>query len=141
MITPWRKFGDAGETRAVEYLEAKGYKLLERNWTASHHEVDIIMQDGAWLVLVEVKTRTSDTFADPMRAITSEKIWNLLEAAKAYRHTHPETYSLLVRIDAVCIVGRDLAQIEHYIDPYRRRIMNRTPYRDHYRKVRKPTSW
>lgn len=136
MITPKRIFGNAGEDVAAEYLQSLGYTLLERNWTAAHHEVDIIMQDGEWLVMVEVKTRKDDTFADPIKAIDDIKLWNLLEAAKAYRKDHPATYDLLVRIDAVCIVGEHCEKVEHYIDPFRRRIQSKAPWRAHYRRQR-----
>lgn len=136
MITELRKYGDTGEDVATDYLLRKGYRLLERNWTAAHHEVDIIMQDGDWLVMVEVKTRRSDRFADPIRAIDDEKLWNLLEAAKAYRQQHPDTYKLNVRIDAVCIVGAHCESIEHLIDPFRRRIQDKAPWRSHYRRQR-----
>ncbi len=136
MITAKRKFGDVGEDAATEYLQNLGYTLLERNWTSGHHEVDIIMQDGEWLVMVEVKTRKNDTFSDPMRAIDDIKLWNLLEAAKAYRKEHPDTYDLIVRIDAVCIVGEHCEKVEHYIDPFRRRIQDKAPWRAHYRRQR-----
>lgn len=136
MITPKRIFGNAGEDVAAEYLQSLGYTLLERNWTAAHHEVDIIMQDGEWLVMVEVKTRKDDSFADPIKAIDDIKLWNLLEAAKAYRKDHPATYDLLVRIDAVCIVGEHCEKVEHYIDPFRRRIQSKAPWRAHYRRQR-----
>lgn len=136
MITERRKYGDRGEDVATEYLQRKGYKLLARNWTAGHHEVDIIMQDGEWLVMVEVKTRKSDQYADPIRAIDDEKLWNLLEAAKEYRQQHPDTYKLLVRIDSVCIVGENCERVEHLVDPFRRRIQHKTPWLSHYRKQR-----
>lgn len=136
MITAKRKFGDIGEDVATTYLQNLGYTLLERNWTAGHHEVDIIMQDGEWLVMVEVKTRKDAGFADPIRAIDDVKLWNLLEAAKAYRREHPETYKLLIRIDAVCIIGEHCENVEHYIDPFRRRIQEKTPWRAHYRSQR-----
>lgn len=160
MITEKRKFGNAGEDLAVEYLTEKGYSLLGRNVQLSHHEVDIVMRDGNWLVFVEVKTRCSDWFCDPMRAVDNEKLWNLLEAAKIYRHEHPECYRMDFRIDVVCIVGEVASRtscssssssssrtsdtsptgtyrLEHYENPFWRRIRNGLPWRSHYRKLRK----
>lgn len=153
MITEKRRFGNAGEDLAVEYLTKKGYSLLGRNVQLSHHEVDIVMRDGNWLVFVEVKTRRSDWFCDPMRAVDDEKLWNLLEAAKIYRHEHPECYRMDFRIDVVCIVGNVTGgastsnssdtngsggcRIEHYENPFRSRIRNGLPWRSHYRKLRK----
>ncbi len=51
--------GNWGENIAKEYLERKGYTILETNWRFKHKEVDLIVfKDG--VVGVEVKTRTSN---------------------------------------------------------------------------------
>lgn len=163
MITEKRKFGNAGEELAVRYLLEKGYSLLGRNVQQSHHEVDIVMRDGKTLVFVEVKTRRTDVFCDPMRAVDDEKLWNLLEAAKLYRHEHPECYGLDFRIDVVCVVGRVPAigsgeagissnssdssissgtrenrsyKLEYYENPFWKRIQEGKPWRTHYRRMR-----
>ena len=104
MITEKKKLGNAGEELAAKYLMEKGYVLLGRNVQMSHHEVDIVMRDGNCLVFVEVKTRRSDWFVDPIRAVDDEKLWNLLEAAKMYKRDHPECYRMEFRIDVVCVV-------------------------------------
>lgn len=164
MITEKKKLGNAGEELAAMYLMEKGYVLLGRNVQMSHHEVDIVMRDCNCLVFVEVKTRRSDWFVDPIRAVDDEKLWNLLEAAKMYKREHPECYRMEFRIDVVCVVGdanRDDMQfcgqtqgeetnknrmgynsipacrIEHYISPFERRILAGTPWKAHYRKLRK----
>lgn len=88
-----------------------------------------------------------------MRAVDDEKLWNLLEAAKIYRYEHPECYRMDFRIDVVCIVGNVTGgastssssdtndaggcRIEHYENPFWRRIRNGLPWRSHYRKLRK----
>lgn len=124
----------------MEYLLEKGYSLLGRNVQLSHHEVDIVMRDGKTLVFVEVKTRRSDVFCDPMRAVDDEKLWNLMEAAKLYRHEHPECYGLDFRVDVVCVVGRVLDsgsyRLEHYENPFWKRIQEGKPWRTHYRRMR-----
>lgn len=151
MITEKKKLGNAGEELAARYLQGKGYVLLERNVQAGHHEVDVVMREGNCLVFVEVKTRRSDRFCDPMRAVDDEKLWNLLEAAKMYKREHPECYRMDFRIDTVCIVGDVLAadvstsigcpadyglRLEHYENPFQRRIQNGLPWKKHYRKMR-----
>ena len=139
MITERKKLGNAGEELAARFLMEKGYVLLGRNVQMSHHEVDIVMRDGNCLVFVEVKTRRSDWFVDPIRAVDDEKLWNLLEAAKMYKHEHPECYRMEFRIDVVCVVGdvQTCSQVEHYISPFERRILAGTPWKAHYRKLRK----
>ena len=52
--------GEAGERLAERFLKKKGYRLVERNWRRKAGEVDLLMQDGEVLVVVEVKSRASD---------------------------------------------------------------------------------
>lgn len=140
MITEKKKLGDAGEELAARYLMEKGYILLGRNVQLSHHEVDIVMRDGNSLVFVEVKTRRNDWFVDPIRAVDDEKLWNLLEAAKMYKREHSECYRMDFRIDVVCVVGDALShrgyRMEHYENPFMKRIQEGRPWKTHYRRLR-----
>ena len=67
------ELGEIGEEMAVEYLLDKGYIILERNYRFDRAEVDIIAQDNEQIVIVEVKTRTSDFFGDPQSLYRLEK--------------------------------------------------------------------
>lgn len=72
-----REIGDLGERIAARYLQARGWKLLYRNFRAPKGgEVDLVMRGGDGLdllVFVEVKTRTRRDFGRPMRAVNAEK--------------------------------------------------------------------
>ena len=59
------ELGTWGETLAAEYLEKKGYQILERDWKSGHRDLDIIAMDGDTMVIVEVKTRRNRLFTDP----------------------------------------------------------------------------
>ena len=50
--------GAFGEEVAVDYLEAAGYDIIERNAVCGGNEIDIIAIDMKYVVFVEVKTRT-----------------------------------------------------------------------------------
>ena len=54
-----------GEALAVAHLKARGYEILERNYRAVRGEIDLIAQDGDFIVFVEVKTRRSLKFGLP----------------------------------------------------------------------------
>jgi putative endonuclease len=56
MKTNRQKLGTVGEDMAVEYLQKKGYKIIERNFRHYQYELDIICQDKKELVIVEVKS-------------------------------------------------------------------------------------
>ncbi len=50
--------GSVGERLAAEYLISQGYVVRERNWRyANIGEIDIVAEDGATIVFVEVRTR------------------------------------------------------------------------------------
>ena len=64
------ELGQAGETAATQYLLERDYHILERNWRAHPHEVDIIADDFGEIVFVEVKTRRTDRWESPEAALT-----------------------------------------------------------------------
>ena len=78
------KLGEQGESMAAEYLTSKGYVILERNWLRKRKEVDIIAMDGETLVMVEVKTRSTQIFGEPEEFVGIQKQKNLIEAANMY---------------------------------------------------------
>ena len=53
------ELGKWGENLAAEYLQDKGYEILERDWKSGHHDLDIVAKEDDTLVVVEVKTRRS----------------------------------------------------------------------------------
>jgi len=76
--------GKTGENIAASHLQRKGYRILARNWRFNRDEIDIIAIDGDWLVIVEVKTRTSAWFGEPEMAVTNAKQKALVRAAEGY---------------------------------------------------------
>ncbi|HIL58830.1 MAG TPA: YraN family protein, partial [Rhodothermales bacterium] len=62
------ELGQKGEALAADYLEAKGYRLLDRNYRFEREEVDLVMfeptpaNDGGEIVFVEVKARRGTGF-------------------------------------------------------------------------------
>ena len=76
--------GKNGENVAANYLLRNGYVILERNWRYNRDEIDIIARDQEWLVIVEVKTRTSAWFGEPETSVTPSKQRSLVRAAEGY---------------------------------------------------------
>jgi putative endonuclease len=71
---PRHDLGRRGEAAAAKYLRRCGYKILYRNFRASHGgEVDLVCRDHDTLVFVEVKTRRSAAFGTPAEAVTTPK--------------------------------------------------------------------
>lgn len=110
--------GKYGEDLAVEFLKKKKYKILERNFKKRYGEIDIVAiassQKVPTLVFVEVKTRTTFEFGDPLEAITPWKLRSVVKTAEFYKLCHSNLPELM-RIDAVCIIlnGKKAEKIEH----------------------------
>lgn len=84
MAAQHNQLGKKGERIARKMLEEKGYQILETNWRNEKDEIDIIAMDGDELVIVEVKTRSSDYFGMPEDAVGYQKEAFLVRATEAY---------------------------------------------------------
>lgn len=104
--------GKCGEDIAAEYLEAKGYEVLDRNWRSGHKELDLVARQGDTLVVVEVKTRRNAEYGDAQDAVDDRKIRRIVSAADAY--VRLKRIDLDVRFDIVTITGENgTNSIEH----------------------------
>ncbi|HEY6875105.1 MAG TPA: YraN family protein [Candidatus Dormibacteraeota bacterium] len=77
--------GRAGEKAAAEFLTARGYEVVGAGFAARRGEIDLICRRGSELVIVEVKTRSSDAFGTPAEAVGLGKRRALMAAAAEYR--------------------------------------------------------
>ncbi|MBS1511503.1 MAG: YraN family protein [Bacteroidetes bacterium] len=96
--------GAAGENLAVHYFTAKGFDILHQNWRHSHWEVDIIAAKESILHFIEVKTRRTKTYGHPEEAVSKQKIRNLMNAADAYLHQHPQWKKIQFDVLAITLV-------------------------------------
>ena len=76
--------GIEAERLARLYLEKRGLKCLECNYSCKMGELDLIMLDGKYRVFVEVRKRRYDTFGSGLESITPHKIRCLYRAATHY---------------------------------------------------------
>jgi len=98
-----KETGVLGEDLATEFLRARGYEILERNWRPGRWgEIDVIAREGDVLVFVEVRTRSGAARVSPQESIDSHKLRVLRRTAQLYSKLHPE-YSSALRIDLVAI--------------------------------------
>lgn len=109
--------GISGEKIALEFLRNIGYEILETNWRFGSDEIDIIAKDDKCIVIVEVKTRSTNFFGEPEIAVTKQKQKFLIRAAQNYiiqKNINEET-----RFDIIAIVAKpDKADIHHIKDAF-----------------------
>ena len=112
-----KQFGKLGEDIAAGYLERKGYKILERNYTYARVEVDVVCEYNNEIIFVEVKTRTSDQMAYPEQAVGKAKQKNIRLAAESFLEENQITSS--VRFDIIAVVKNESKfEIEHFEDAF-----------------------
>lgn len=108
-----KELGERGEAIAAEHLVASGYRLVMSNFKVPlgrnarkaliSGEIDIIALDGDVLCFVEVKTRSSDEFAEPSAAVNLRKQRQIIRAARLYRRIFGIKENVF-RYDVVSIV-------------------------------------
>ena len=109
-----RHTGESLEGRAACFLADKGLILIERNYRCRLGEIDLIMQDGDYLVFVEVRYRTDDQFVNPIASINFRKQQKVLRTAQVYLQHHQLTDKVPCRIDVIGITRTNDSNALHY---------------------------
>ena len=114
------ELGKWGEEMAAEYLQQKGYRIIERDWRSGARDIDIIAQapDRSTLVFVEVKTRKSEVLMLAADAVNPTKARNI--ALSANNYVKMCRVDALLRFDIITIVGTNAQnmKLEHIIDAF-----------------------
>jgi putative endonuclease len=79
--------GESAEEKAARFLAGQGLAILARNYRTRFGEIDLVARDGATLVFVEVRLRSSDAFGDAADSVTAAKCRRLASAARHYLST------------------------------------------------------
>jgi putative endonuclease len=108
------ELGVAGEKTAENFLKEKGYEILATNWRFGSDEIDIIAKHNGFLVIVEVKTRSTNAFGEPEIAVTKQKQKFLIRATQNYilqKNINEEC-----RFDIIAIISKNGKNIIHHIE-------------------------
>lgn len=109
-----RQTGSTYEQIAAEYLEKQGMKILERNFRRGRNgEIDIIGEDGKYLVFVEVKYRSGTEKGSAVEAVTPAKQKMICSVADYYRYLHQYDDNTWVRYDVIAIQGEEITWISN----------------------------
>ncbi len=80
--------GTFGEDCAAGFLLDAGFAIVERNFRTPYGEIDIIAEDGTYIVFVEVKARASGRYGLPREAVTPVKRRRIVRTAMIYLSQH-----------------------------------------------------
>ena len=106
--------GQAGEDRALAYLQERGMTLAERNFRCKGGELDLVMRDRDTCVFVEVRKRAGADYGGAAASITPRKQRRLIVAAQVYlqRYRMPPP----CRFDIVAIDGKQISWLKNAIE-------------------------
>lgn len=113
-----KRVGYFGEDLAAQFLCARHYEIVARNWSCMAGEADIVARDGESLVFVEVKTRTNIEKGLPSDAVDERKRRKYEKIATLFTE-RLQVDSLDVRFDVISVLlGDGTALIRHHIDAF-----------------------
>ena len=111
-------YGKKGEIISANYLKKQKYKIIEMNYKNKIGEIDIIAKDKDYLVFIEIKTRYSKMFGDPLEAIDEEKQFKIRNVATMYLMKNKLLDKVPIRFDAISILGDEDQDIRHIKDAF-----------------------
>ena len=99
-----KQLGDNSEAMAQNYLEQRGYRLVQKNFRCKTGEIDLIMQKGDMLIFAEVRSKTSSRYGEPLDTVNKTKQDKIKKAAAYYLYTHPKLADCYCRFDVLSVL-------------------------------------
>lgn len=96
-----RRIGSFYEAKAAEYLERQGLHILVRNYRCKAGEIDLIARDGAYIVFVEVKYRSTEISGNPLEAVDRAKQRTISRVAEFFLLRRYGSMEIPCRFDVV----------------------------------------
>jgi len=111
--------GRRGEDMAHRFLRKQGFQVVARNYRprSGAGEIDLVAWDGGTLVFVEVKSRRTDEFGAPERAVDRDKREALVLTAREYTRRARLDWEA-VRFDIVSVVFSKPPSLAHTRDAF-----------------------
>ena len=109
-----KQTGDAFEQQARRWLERKGLRFVAANVRGRGGEIDLIMQDGATTVFIEVRYRTSARYGGATASVTRGKQLKLLHTARLWLARHNGSFDTVdCRFDVVAFTGSKIEWLKN----------------------------
>lgn len=95
--------GNNGECRASDYLQSRGYEIVERNWRTRTGEIDIIARKTDALIFVEVKTLPNGNADMLARELDLRKQKRIIKTSKRFLTNNRKYSNSYIRFDVIII--------------------------------------
>lgn len=100
--------GAAAEERVVHFLEARGFRVVDRNFKTKLGEIDVVAVKGRALHFVEVRSRASSRFLHPAESVDARKQAKLRRTAELYLARWKGATPAEVCFDVAAVVGDEI---------------------------------
>ena len=110
-----KKVGDKGEDLAADFLLARGYRILERNYRKRFAEIDLIVMKGGVLAFCEVKSSRYPGESHPEIRVGYKKQVKLAQCAQAFLAADPPAYNSC-RFDIITIKMQQGRKVIEHIE-------------------------
>ena len=108
-----KKVGRIGEDIAAQFLERKGYRVIEKNYRKPWGEIDIIAEKGGTVRFVEVKAVSRESFPDgsremdyrPEEMVDLRKLRKLARTANLYMERTKDEREFQIDVVGVIMVA------------------------------------
>jgi len=97
--------GQNAEDLALQFLQSKGMRLIDRNYRCKMGEIDLVMRCDSELVFVEVRYRKHASFGSGAESVDYRKQQKILKSAEYFLQKHSKYATLPCRIDVVSITA------------------------------------
>jgi putative endonuclease len=95
--------GRAAEHIAAHFLTAQGLDLALRNFRRRLGEIDLVALDSDTVVIVEVRTRSSERYGGAAASVDGRKRARIIRAAHLLLQRHREYAHMRVRFDVIIV--------------------------------------
>ena len=113
-----RKFGDIGEKTAANYLDARGFRIINTGYRKLYGEIDIVAEKDGIIRFVEVKTSRfypESSFTPEIR-VNKKKIRSLKRICETYLLEQKLPPDREWQIDVISVILNDedtIREINH----------------------------
>ncbi len=100
-----REIGTLYEEKASDYLEDRGFEIIERNFRCKLGEIDIIAKKGGYIHFIEVKYRRESNYGNPLEAVNYKKQRIISRVALVFMSRNGLENDTPVSFDVISILG------------------------------------
>jgi putative endonuclease len=106
-----KEFGRRAELAAERELRRQGYRVIGRNLRAAGGEIDLVALEGATVVFVEVRARSTEQVGSPFDSVGPKKRRQLTKLARSFLRQHG-LHRQPARFDVVAVVPTANGKVE-----------------------------